>query len=227
MLENNPQARPIGIGVEKRIFRNELDPNKIRAEFREKLTDEEIKGIYYFNKLLHLLFPNNIPEIYRAGNLKEGAGSQFEAEYIEPDDLLREISKYAVEDEDYLMGNAESRISSRERERIDSLERIRTSNEFVADLTEQLKAVGVGVDTHNAGNFKIDSNYNVVFLDLVKPFAVERGVVKLHFNTEKMYRYLATLEVNDPRYKLAEVYMTRTLELFAQLETKLKDTKAS
>lgn len=208
---------PIGIGNEKRVFMHDVDPKRVVAEYREKLTNEEIKGVYYFTKLIHLLFPDNYPDIFKAGNTKIAHTATFEAQNIDRDEILTKLSLHAVQDEAYLMGaDTISNFSDETHSDIEHLENIRTTDERVQALIYDLRTLGIPVDSHNAGNFSIRPNDTVVYLDIQQPFVIDDGEVKLRFNTNAMYHAVAALP--EDSQKQAGAYLSRLMELYEDLK---------
>ena len=86
---------PIGEGGEKKVF---VDPeNKDRAiaelkgdESRETLG--QLKGRYYLTKIVHHLLPENIPDIFQAGESKEGVQAT-DLERISHSELSAKLEK--------------------------------------------------------------------------------------------------------------------------------------
>lgn len=72
----------IGWGSQKVVKIHPDSPEMVRAEFRRKLSNEQIKSAYYYNKLIRLFFPKIIPKVYETGNDGE---SYIHAERAERD----------------------------------------------------------------------------------------------------------------------------------------------
>jgi hypothetical protein len=67
-IENIKKQEEIGSGAEKRVFVHPDDPQKIVAVFRGNESVYKIKERFYINKILSLLYPNNIPDIHLAAS---------------------------------------------------------------------------------------------------------------------------------------------------------------
>ncbi len=210
---------PLGIGNEKRIFLDGKYPERITAEYREKMTDEEIKGVYYFAKLIHLIFPDNYPNVFKAGNNKSNQPelSSFEGENIERDEVLVKLSELDVRDEEYLMGNEPSILTQEETDEMEKLEQKRRGDERIIALTHDLREAGIPVDNQNVQNFSILPDDSVVYLDIIMPFRLdEDNRVKLLFNTEKMFKTIAHMEDEEKRER-AITYLSRLMTLYESL----------
>lgn len=72
------RQKPIGEGNERKVY---VDPNRegrVIAETRLEAKQEtplQLKGKYYLTKIVHNLFPKNIPDVYQAGESKKSDGS--------------------------------------------------------------------------------------------------------------------------------------------------------
>lgn len=59
----------IGEGLHKKIYQHPTDESKVVAVFKHQAWPlEMIKSRFYLNKILHLLFPENIPDIHLAAS---------------------------------------------------------------------------------------------------------------------------------------------------------------
>lgn len=61
-------GRKIGRGSEKEVYINQENPDHVIGVFHEdqKETPYKVKGRFYLTKILHLLFPKNIPDVHLA-----------------------------------------------------------------------------------------------------------------------------------------------------------------
>jgi len=69
------EIEPIGEGKDRKVFVDPKNEKRVIAEVRqeaEKETPLQLKGKFYLTKLAHLLLPNHIPDIYQAGEDKNG-----------------------------------------------------------------------------------------------------------------------------------------------------------
>lgn len=65
-VENIKKLNEIGSGAEKQVFVHPEDSNKAVAIFFQDRSVLEIKERFYVNKILHMLYPNIIPDIHLA-----------------------------------------------------------------------------------------------------------------------------------------------------------------
>ncbi len=69
--EHAVEENKIGQGAQKKVYSYPDDPQKVMSVFKEDIdtsTDPPAQQRYYTQKILHLLFPNNIPDIYLAAS---------------------------------------------------------------------------------------------------------------------------------------------------------------
>ncbi len=67
----------IGEGIEKRVYRLPNDAAHATLEFKyENYSNEQIRGLFYFQKICHLLFPAHIVDISQSGNIPDGTGAR-------------------------------------------------------------------------------------------------------------------------------------------------------
>lgn len=103
----------IGDGADKDVFDHPTDPTKVVAVFKEtNVNVNEVKRRFYVNKILHMLYPDNIPDISLASSkpmsliLEKAPGKQLQKalpslkikfHYLEAvDKLVKELSSLGV-----------------------------------------------------------------------------------------------------------------------------------
>ena len=89
-FEKYPQRHEhIGTGAYKRAYKivDEDGRPEVQLAMKHEYTNEQMKGLFYLNKIAISLFPGKIVEVKQAGNFAEEGvvTSQFRAEYHEPD----------------------------------------------------------------------------------------------------------------------------------------------
>ncbi len=64
------KGEQIGTGAHKDVFDAAENPKRVVAEYKknETLSDDQIKNAYYLQKIAHIFFPKNIPDIEAAFN---------------------------------------------------------------------------------------------------------------------------------------------------------------
>jgi hypothetical protein len=191
--------KPIGIGSEKRIFAHPNKPEKVIGQYRDELTPEEIKGVYYFGRLIDILFPGNYVSPTQAGKDKLSGKSMFIAPKVTLDKTAQQIADYSVADEDYLMSEESSAFTTEEQDRVASLDDEVINNPEVLELSTSMKQAGLPVDSFNSGNFTIGEDGSVKYLDVMQPFVVEEDGVKLRCNTRKLHLTISEIEEEEIR----------------------------
>lgn len=68
MKINRENLKPLGDGAEKKVYENPNNPEQVIGIFHksESQSVELAKGRFYLTKILHLLFPKNIPDMHLA-----------------------------------------------------------------------------------------------------------------------------------------------------------------
>ncbi len=202
----------IGEGHYKKVYDHESDPEKVHAEFKESLTDENIKTAFYLGKIVHIFFPENVPDIHLAGNkLDKDADvktSYFVAEKLESDEKKKETDKRYIA---YLSGDnmSEAEVNAHMRDDFE-MER----NPAVIKFIKKAAAIGIEVD---------DGGHNFFIKDgVVKTFEIEHGLQKYPSSSEKEGTFNAFDEqklraaietLPDPQKEKAKIYFERLVAL--------------
>ena len=89
-FERHPEKQEhIGTGAYKRAYKIESVGGvpEVQLVMKHEYTNEQMKGLFYLNKIATTLFPGKIARVKQAGNFDDGEGksSQFVTEYHEPD----------------------------------------------------------------------------------------------------------------------------------------------
>ena len=215
--------KPIGIGSEKRIFAHPNNLERVIAEYRDELTPEEIKGVYYFGKLVEILFPGSYVGPTQAGKDKSSGKGMFIARKVALNETAQQIAAYSVDDEAYLMGEESSLFTAEQRKLIESLDEEVLKDPSVLELGTAMKQAGLPMDSFNSGNFTIGEDGSVKYIDIMQPFVVEDYGVKLRFNTEKLYQNITGIEDEGIREQAA-FYLGKTLDQFEKASNEYRGT---
>ncbi len=89
-FERHPERHEhIGTGAYKRAYKIETIDGvpEVQLVMKHEYTNEQMKGLFYLNKIATTLFPGKIARVKQAGNFddEKGKSSQFVAEYHKPD----------------------------------------------------------------------------------------------------------------------------------------------
>ncbi len=70
MKINKESSKFLGKGVEKEVYENPHNPKHAVGIFKREAAEfpERVRGRFYLTKILHLLFPDNIPDIHSASS---------------------------------------------------------------------------------------------------------------------------------------------------------------
>ena len=204
------ERTPIGVGTEKRIFQSTHNDTHVEGVYHKPLSNEEIKGVYYYNKLLHILFPVNTTDIHRAGNTEV---SSFIADHVVLDEQAQEFADLGVEIDtrnEVPDGELFERIGEGNEKGYKFM-----NDERVEQLHNKFATVGVPLDW-NHRNFTLDKNGEVIFLDMQRPYQEEfRGERRLNFDLDKLKSAIDKLDGNQRQ--LALTCFERIMELHRQL----------
>lgn len=211
----------IGEGKEKLVYADPENPEKVIAEFKEGESEEtaqSLRGRFYFTKILHMLFPKNIPDIHLAA--KNGK-SVIVLERKRLGGLYRRLEEIAVEyaqkDDKDTEGmralEAESRVVSQ------AHTRKVTSDVAFQRFNEAMENIGAKVDRHPV-NFGYDRDGNLVYLDNdFRPWQLHLFVkgpkVEYLFDKEKIVQAIDSLRDSDK--ERAKQYLER-IEKIAEEE---------
>lgn len=144
-------VQKIGEGAEKKIYLS--NDNDIIAILRyPEDSPEALKGRYYLTKVLHYLFPQNIPDIYAA--------------FYDKNPVLRIEFKNLEKEYIWLIKNLYSSNSDARvlRMRYEERKKKIILDPNYLDLINKLKGCGVWIDV-NFLNFSYDDNGNLVYID--------------------------------------------------------------
>jgi len=168
------RGEQIGKGSQKRVYEDGVCPeDRVRAEFHtdivdNRLTVEEIKSIYYLNKIANLLFPENWPDIYEAG-MKPS--KHFVAQRLEVDSMHKTMSDITVRRDENLRGiNVSDRPTEEENDfYLGQDEKIKARPE-VTKFVEKVQEAGIAIDS-SGRNFSFREDGEVQYLDLDTAFS--------------------------------------------------------
>ena len=205
----NLNKEPIGEGGEKKVYDDPNNPNRVVGVYRENRRDKtlnQVKGRYYMQKILHLLFPKNIPDIH------ESTQSHVIIEKKERDSdhlafqELRMARSLAREKGDFSSSSQEMLAAH------EAMENKRSSG--VDNLIRKLMRIGILFDS-NIVNFATDSQGVITYLDTFDPWNISRHGEKytLYPQYEKEELLQAINKLEDPEKSQALKFFSRLNEL--------------
>lgn len=97
MKINREKLKILGKGMEKIVYEDPNDTNRAIGFFHEYRSEppEIVKGRFYLTKILHLLFPKNIPDIHMvSSNPNALVVDKIDGDSVPPDNLKKFVSAY-------------------------------------------------------------------------------------------------------------------------------------
>ncbi len=235
-FERHPEKHEqIGVGGYKRAYKISEDGRtpEVQLVMKHKYTNEQMKGLFYLNKIATILFPGKIAAVSASGNFfsEEGGveSSQFRTKYHEHDPVHKSMQHHAkVFDGKYAAENDEQE---------ESLERFWDLSEERDKQTQNHQGIEEFREAYHAAGFEneqaavhvywgsqdviIDEKGNFVYVDIDVPWDEPEEVGQgehnnrcLRFDPEKLRTAIASLE--EPDRERAEGYYTRLIELARQ-----------
>lgn len=191
----------IGTGHERRVYEHPRDKEKVVAVEKnsEQKTVAEAKGMYYLTKIIHLLLPENIPDVH-SYQTRPSLSVREKVDLGESHNVLRE---HVIQDR-YLGGLPEDEQSRVLKEHSNIMEDVRTE-----DLVTKLDELGLRYD-YTGVNFGFDKQGNAKYIEPFTAFTVD-GKENM-YNKEKLLK--AINEMPDEQKKFwALKYFDRLNEL--------------
>jgi len=197
---------PLGEGEEKRTFVNPEDETRIVSEKKEgaeKDTHRQLKGRYYLTKIVHNLLPNNIPDVYNAGESIDGK-QIIDAERISHTPGHKFLQKVRQSG-----GNEEVALEQMNEE----------MSEGIGDLDSELERIGFSFNIDkNIGNYTKDKAGNIYYLETFKPWEVDPTKpeeFELLFNEEELRAAIESIPDQEVKQQSLK-YLDRLLVLFEE-----------
>jgi hypothetical protein len=140
----------VGRGSEKEVYEHPNDPAKVVAEFRYAESPKRLRGRFYLTKILHELFPDNLPDISVAATNPH----VVIMERKQLDEAHKSLQKFNIKGD--FVGNFSARYKEFE-------DKIGEDRKF-KQLKRELAELGIGLETA-AMNFGYDDKNNLVYVD--------------------------------------------------------------
>jgi hypothetical protein len=156
--------RFIGKGVEKRVYEDPSNPDRVLKVYNYESTSlPEVKAQYHFGKLLHILFPENIPDTFQVGQ-REGETTTIIAERRKLDsDHLRANQ----------LANTPAILNEVETEEYDAIKTRQKASGLGDEIVRNFKSLNIAFDTLQK-NFSHQDSGHDVYLDTINPWKFER-----------------------------------------------------
>lgn len=174
----------IASGGFKDVHEHPENPNLVRCVFRGDVpeTVEYIEGRYCLTRLLHKLYPDQIPDM-----VAYSVPQEFLGEYY--------VDMQKVHTDKSRQGLVNNKLPER------------------ATIIQNLKDLGVGLDTGNYGNFSFDTNGKLWYVDSIDPWG-NRGLPELTRNYNPRILLDRMQELPETERETTVEYLRRLEKLF-------------
>lgn len=230
-FEQNPQKNElIGAGAYKRAYKIEAmgEIPEVHLVMKSEYTNEQMKGLFYLNKIATALFPGRVASVNQSGNFKgdETTSSQFLADYHEPDAQHKEMQQHmkALDGKYWSDTDEEEETVEAFSDIFDIRGEEMEKNKEVQDFRDAYDAAGF----HNPESiigitwgpqdiiFKPDGSFVYVDIDIPwdEPQEVEEGthtIKCLRFDPEKLKQTIAAMP--EEKRVSTQAYYDRLMEL--------------
>lgn len=209
------EGEMVGQGREKRLYPSPVNPQgEVWATFNRdsglpqfksavKESERQTESRYYFQKVLHFLFPESIPD---AIGFFPVSPASIRMERREHDPLHKEMNSLAFEIEENL--RKDEKVDSEKLSQYLRLKKDRKTHPAVLALVEKFKSVGIEKFDKAGKNFSLNSAGIAQYLDNMPAWQSD----SLVFSPEKMR--VAIEHLSEPAKSEALKYLQRILELF-------------
>ncbi len=189
----------IGEGLFKEVHEHGSDPDKVYAEFREPLLIEDIKSAFYLRKIMHMFFPQNVPEVSLAGNEKDETGKEttyLVAEKVHTDEEHRKSAELNIKRRQVGAPSLTLEESSAEAEYAKKIQ----ENPEVKEFIRKANSLGFIIDSRGL-NFSIKDGV-VQYMDVNPAWEIEesaQGTKHFYksFDEDKLRAAIETLPDKD------------------------------
>jgi hypothetical protein len=198
----------IGEGGEKIVYPDPIDPEKkVRIELKRGARDNaQTTGRYYLQKITHLLFPENTPNIYFAGTKPIG---NLRMQRASVDPVHEEMQSIIIN----------GAYSDNETKKLNQLQRETAENPKVQALIKNFQDSGLYIDI-NGRNFAFNEKGEAQYLDSHTPWDLNRDgtIDSENFNESNLLK--AILRLPEQRQTKALKYFNRLIILKQQIMEK-------
>lgn len=230
-FERHPERHEhIGTGGYKRAYKVETVDGvpEVHLVMKHEYSNEQMKGLFYLNKIATAMFPGKIARVKQAGNFddEEGKSSQFVAEYHEPDAQHVSMQHHAKAldgqywadtDDEQEVAEEFSRLSterSRLTRRHPGIQQFRDSYEE-AGFVNKNPAMHIGWGSQDV---ILDEKGNFVYVDIDIPWDEPESVGEdtytnkcLRFDPSTLQAAIMSLPIETRNQ--AQVYFDRLIQL--------------
>lgn len=199
----------IGGGKEKNVFEHPDNPDKVIAKLHERWSENkwQFRGRFYLSKILHVLFPKNIPDVHLSA---QGTDKILVSEMKNLDPMHQEIQKLVAN------GYWRSPVETTYEKKLES-------DPCFHDLTRSMAYLGIYLDTAGR-NFGYDDRGNLIYVDNdFSPWGINLKSLKINFNFNKENLLVRVNSLPEEQKEKALLYLNRIEDL---AEEDLADSKS-
>ncbi|QQR82571.1 hypothetical protein IPJ70_00440 [Candidatus Campbellbacteria bacterium] len=198
--------KPLGVGDEKETFVNPTNTKEVISVIKgkeKKDTPNKLKGTFYLTKIVHLLLPQHVPDIYQAGESIDGQQT-FDRERV------AHTPGHALLQKERLLG-----IDSEEAGK----KMIQEMGTEMSEVALELESIGLGFNIdENVGNYTRSEQGDVNYLEIFAPWEPKPGQpdeLELLFDKEALLEAIG--RVRDEKIRgVCKTHFERLLTLFEE-----------
>ena len=168
MKFNFDKKEPIGQGGERKVFQHPNDSQKVIGVYENHVTPatpNRVKGRYYLTKILHLLFPDNIPDVYTTA--PSGHIAEKKERDVDHLNIQRFISLSEKHNKGEFVSNEDLNLAQRKHA---TGYRNLAYNPKIIDLKRKLGEIGINFDRANC-NVTTDSKGHAIYIEVFEPWS--------------------------------------------------------
>ena len=214
---NFRDGRAFGVGDEKIVYEDPSNPERV-VSFRKEGTVErelspgEVKARFYLTKIMHLLFPEHIPDISVSASSPDFI-KRKKIKFDSGHDAIRRVRLLREEGKEPSEELAQTARLAREKIK---------SDEACIQFIERMEILGVDVD-QAAQNFGYDTTGHVIYVEEFNALRMTAGGPRPWFDGDKIERAIENLDDNNRGS--AGIYLERLKQVIAEEIGKIESNK--
>ncbi len=210
--ESFEKGERIGTGRHKEVYLNSKNNSEVIKEFKPELSITVLKGYFYLTKIVHILFPNFIPDIHFVGKDKKD---------IAVEDLVPHDVRHLQ-----LMGSIVGRhelISKLNRQNLKDDQLVELSGSWSEFRGKMVDGLGLYID-FSAINFIRDSKGQFKYVEGFFPWVKQSGRLERDYDLSLLFEAISKLP--EPDHTRAQNYLNRLEALFTQAQKEAESNKS-
>jgi hypothetical protein len=204
------ESQIIGTGEEKKVYQDPENPDRVIGLYHEKAPSPEfVEGRYHLTKIMHLLFPKNIPDIH-SSTFDPNAIVRQKVELDEGHKTMQRDFEVNFKSQDY-----DEKLRA-------AAEDVKTKYQSDPRRKEMNIAIGNLVDRDwNIRNNGYDQDNNPIFIDSFDPWTtyLDGRYAGIAYNPAKLRNAIANIKDVETRNE-AHRHLDRLVELTSAQNTR-------